>query len=132
MQRDFQPAARIIAEALRTHDWKAALKQLAGALKECGTESAEALEREMRAAGKKAWPETHAEAQRGGGAEGMANSGTSEGARKGWDTRRKNGWTPKQYEENKAKVDSLVDDLGKTGPGGKGKGWKTAKSRLEV
>ncbi|MBR4189122.1 MAG: hypothetical protein IKQ55_04095 [Kiritimatiellae bacterium] len=124
MQRDLRPAARIIAEALRTHDWKAARKQLAGALKECGTESAEALEREMRAAGKKAWPETHAEAQRGGGAEGMANSGTIEGARKGWDTRRRNGWTPKQYEENKAKVDSLVDDLGKTGPGGKGKGWK--------
>lgn len=55
MQRDLRPAARIIAEALRTHDWKAARKQLAGALKECGTESAEALEAEMRAAGEKAW-----------------------------------------------------------------------------
>ncbi|MBR3583184.1 MAG: DUF935 family protein [Kiritimatiellae bacterium] len=74
MQRDLRPAAKIIAEALRTHDWKAARKQLAGALKECGTESAEALEAEMRAAGEKAWPETHAEAQRGGGAEGVANS----------------------------------------------------------
>ncbi len=74
MQRDLRPAARIIAEALRTHDWKAARKQLAGALKECGTESAEALEAEMREAGEKAWPETHAEAQRGGGAEGVANS----------------------------------------------------------
>ena len=74
MQRDLRPAARIIAEALRTHDWKAARKQLAGALKECGTESAEALEAEMRAAGEKAWPETHAEAQRGGGAEGVANA----------------------------------------------------------
>ena len=74
MDRDLRPAARIIAEALRTHDWKAARKQLAGALKECGTESAEALEAEMREAGEKAWPETHAEAQRGGGAEGVANS----------------------------------------------------------
>ena len=74
MQRDLRPAARIIAEALRTHDWKAARKQLAGALKECGTESAEALEAAMRAAGEKAWPETHAEEQRGGGAEGVANS----------------------------------------------------------
>lgn len=74
MQRDLRPAARIIAEALRTHDWKAARKQLADTLKECGTESAEALEREMRAAGEKACLETHAEAQSGGGAEGVANS----------------------------------------------------------
>ena len=53
LQRDLRPAGKIIAEALRTHDWKAARKQLAGALKECGTESAEVLEDEMQEAGEK-------------------------------------------------------------------------------
>jgi phage gp29-like protein len=67
LQKDLRPAARIIAEALRTGDWKAARKKLAGALKECGTESAEALEREMLAAGEKAWDAAGSDERRGTG-----------------------------------------------------------------
>ena len=77
--------------------------------------------------------ETHAEAQRGGGAEGkpvaMANSGTSEGAKKGWETRIRNGWTPKQLSENKAKVDELIRDLDKRGPENS-KAWKNTPQDL--
>ena len=36
------------------------------------------------------------------------NTGTSEGAKKGWETRRKNGWTPEQIAENKVKVAALA------------------------
>ena len=36
------------------------------------------------------------------------NTGTSEGAKKGWETRRKNGWTPEQIAENKVKVATLA------------------------
>lgn len=38
-------------------------------------------------------------ASRPGEEENETNSGTSEGARKGWETRRRNGWTPEQYAE---------------------------------
>ena len=38
----------------------------------------------------------------------LANSGTSEGAKKGWETRRKNGWTPEQVAENKVKIVDLA------------------------
>lgn len=51
MQRDLRPAGKIIAEALRTGDWATVRKKLAGALKECGTESAAVLEEEMARAG---------------------------------------------------------------------------------
>ena len=36
------------------------------------------------------------------------NAGTSEGAKKGWETRRKNGWTPEQVAENKVKIVDLA------------------------
>lgn len=55
--------------------------------------------------------------------EPVANSGTSEGARKGWETRRKNGWTTQQYEDAQNKINGLIDKLDLKGPGGKGKGW---------
>ena len=51
-------------------------------------------------------------------------SGTSEGAKKGWETRRRNGWTPEQFADAERKVSSLIADLSLTGPNGKGKGWK--------
>lgn len=69
----------------------------------------------------------------GGGAKGagdLENRGTSEGARKGWDTRIRNGWTPRQLADNKATVDSLIADLDKTGKDGKGKGWKNTPKDL--
>lgn len=40
----------------------------------------------------------------------LANSGTSEGARKGWETRRRNGWTPEQLAENREKAASLAKE----------------------
>ena len=40
--------------------------------------------------------------------EKLANTGTSEGAKKGWLTRKKNGWTPKQVEENRKIVHELA------------------------
>ena len=55
--------------------------------------------------------------------EELANAGTSEGARKGWETRRRNGWTSEQLEANKATVDSLIADIGKRGPNNS-KAWK--------
>ncbi len=39
----------------------------------------------------------------------LANSGTSEGAKKGWETRLRNGWTPKQLEDNKKAVRALAE-----------------------
>ena len=39
----------------------------------------------------------------------IKNVGTSEGARKGWETRIRNGWTPKQLEENKKAVRALAE-----------------------
>ena len=54
----------------------------------------------------------------------LANAGTSEGAKKGWETRRRNGWTPEQFADAERKVSSLIDDLAIKGPNGKGKGWK--------
>ncbi len=59
----------------------------------------------------------------------LANSGTSEGARKGWETRRKNGWTPEQLETNKATVDSLIADLDERGPNNS-KAWKNEPKDL--
>lgn len=44
------------------------------------------------------------------GKERLANAGTSEGARKGWLTRKKNGWTPEQLADNKKTVRSLADE----------------------
>ena len=40
----------------------------------------------------------------------LANSGTSEGAKKGWETRRKNGWTRQQVEDSKKTVRDLADE----------------------
>ena len=40
----------------------------------------------------------------------IANAGTSEGARKGWETRCRNGWTPEQLAENKQKVGDLAKE----------------------
>lgn len=40
----------------------------------------------------------------------VSNAGTSEGARKGWETRRRNGWTPEQLKENKQKVGDLAKE----------------------
>ena len=59
----------------------------------------------------------------------VQNAGTSEGAKKGWETRRKNGWTPEQLEANKATVDSLVADLAKRGPNNS-KAWKNEPKDL--
>ena len=61
--------------------------------------------------------------------EELANAGTSEGARKGWETRRRNGWTPEQLEANKATVDSLIADIGKRGPNNS-KAWKNEPKDL--
>lgn len=61
--------------------------------------------------------------------EELANAGTSEGARKGWETRRRNGWTPEQLEANKATVDSLIADIGKRGPNNS-KAWKNEPKYL--
>ena len=60
----------------------------------------------------------------------VANAGTSEGAKKGWETRRKNGWTPEQLSENTETVNGLISDLGKKGPDGKGKAWKNEPKDL--
>lgn len=58
------------------------------------------------------------------------NAGTSEGAKKGWETRRRNGWTPEQLAENRATINSLIDDLGRQGQDGKGKAWKNTPKDL--
>ena len=59
----------------------------------------------------------------------LANAGTSEGAKKGWETRRRNGWTPEQLEANKATVDSLITDLAKRGPNNS-KAWRNTPKDL--
>ena len=59
----------------------------------------------------------------------VQNAGTSEGAKKGWETRRKNGWTPEQLAANKATVDSLIADLSKRGPNNS-KAWKNEPKDL--
>ena len=59
----------------------------------------------------------------------LANSGTSEGAKKGWETRRRNGWTQEQLEANKATVDSLITDLAKRGPNNS-KAWRNTPKDL--
>ena len=41
----------------------------------------------------------------------LTNSGTSEGARKGWITRRKNGWSMEQLKENKIKAARLIESV---------------------
>ena len=56
LQRDLKPVGKVVAEALQTRDWSEAKKRLAGILKECGTESAKALEAAMREAGAAALP----------------------------------------------------------------------------
>lgn len=80
MQRDLRPVARAIAEGLKKRDWDALRKRLDGALKECGTESAEELAGAMVGAGEKAWPkgEDHTEAQRDGDTEGEKVEGREE------------------------------------------------------
>ena len=62
----------------------------------------------------------------------LANTGTSEGARKGWETRRRNGWTPEQLAENRATINSLIDDLEQQGHDGKGKAWKNTPKDLGI
>ena len=57
------------------------------------------------------------------------NSGTSEGARKGWETRRRNGWTPEQLAANKATVEALIADIGRRGPSNS-KAWKNEPKDL--
>ena len=57
------------------------------------------------------------------------NAGTSEGAKKGWETRRKNGWTPEKLAENNATVEQLVNDLDKRGPNNS-KAWKNTPKDL--
>ena len=48
----------------------------------------------------------------------LANSGTSEGAKKGWETRRRNGWSMEQLKENKIKAARLIETvLSDTGNG---------------
>ncbi|MBQ6339041.1 MAG: DUF935 family protein [Kiritimatiellae bacterium] len=59
----------------------------------------------------------------------VQNAGTSEGAKKGWETRRKNGWTPEQLAANKATVDSLIADLSRRGPNNS-KAWKNEPKDL--
>ena len=59
----------------------------------------------------------------------VTNAGTSEGAKKGWETRRKNGWTPEQLAANKATVDSLIADLSRRGPNNS-KAWKNEPKDL--
>lgn len=54
----------------------------------------------------------------------LANSGTSEGAIKGWETRRRNGWSAERMADAKGKMDGLVADLAIKGPDGRGKGWR--------
>lgn len=67
-------------------------------------ESATVLAEAMAEKYAQAWEEAHT--QRHG--EGLANTGTSEGAKKGWLTRRRNGWTPEQLEDNKNKASALA------------------------
>ena len=59
----------------------------------------------------------------------VQNAGTSEGAKKGWETSRKNGWTPEQLAANKATVDSLIADLSRRGPNNS-KAWKNEPKDL--
>lgn len=40
----------------------------------------------------------------------IQNAGTSEGAKKGWETRRKNGWSKEQVETNRKAILSLFED----------------------
>ena len=56
--------------------------------------------------------------------------GTSEGAKKGWETRRRNGWTSEQFAEASTKVGGLVDELSKRSPDGKHPGWSHREESL--
>ena len=48
----------------------------------------------------------------------VMNTGTSEGAKKGWETRRRNGWSMEQLKENKIKAARLIETvLSDTGNG---------------
>ena len=129
LAKDTQPAAEAIARFLELIE--------AGATDDQAKEQAAAIIREMpgmlpeepagAAVIAEAMAEAYGEAVEAGRAERAevaAASGTSEGAKKGWETRRRNGWTPEQLAENKAKVDGLIADLSRTGPDGKGKAWK--------
>jgi hypothetical protein len=60
----------------------------------------------------------------------ILNYGTSEGAKKGWETRRGHGWTQAQYEEGRKTVDSLVAELDKRGPDGVSKAWTNTPRSL--
>lgn len=62
--------------------------------------------------------------------EEVVNTGTSAGAKKGWETRRKNGWTPEILAKNQDIVNSLVDGLSAKGNDGKGKAWKNEPKEL--
>ncbi|MBO7309583.1 MAG: DUF935 family protein [Kiritimatiellae bacterium] len=62
--------------------------------------------------------------------EEVLNTGTSAGAKKGWETRRKNGWTPEILAKNQDIVNSLVDGLSAKGNDGKGKAWKNEPKEL--
>ena len=41
----------------------------------------------------------------------VRNAGTSEGAKKGWDTRRRNGWSMEQLKDNKRKTSQMVEEV---------------------
>jgi hypothetical protein len=129
LQKDLRPVAKALQTALARGEGPGELKRrLEKILRECGAESADVLESAMQEAGKAA--------TEGGGpfdqAEllALANTGTSEGAKKGWATRIRNGWTPKQLQENKDKVAALIADLDKRGPDGKSKAWKNEPQDL--
>ena len=98
--KDLAPIAKRMDELLKEEagDLKAAAKRLLDELPELAKKAladpaaALIIEKSMRKA---------AGLEENGA---LANAGTSDGARKGWETRRRNGWTPSQFEENQAKI----------------------------
>lgn len=101
-QEDFREVAEAIAAALQQDgaDFRAAIedvkKQFPAYFARMGKDSK--ASREMESMMRRAAIAMPIDLQR------VSNEGTSEGARKGWETRRANGWTPKQTEENRAAI----------------------------
>lgn len=113
--KDQGAAAEAVAKLLQnpTPDRAAALlKDLPNLLPEDPALAAVIAEEMAKAYGE-AW-----EKARQGSGEVLKNSGTSEGAKKGWETRRRNGWSMEQLKANKINAARLIETvLSDTGNG---------------